>query len=544
MAQVPHIVYETGDVNTFSAIETADFVLRAFPMWSNWRYQNSVEQCYPILTYYDGDYQVEEMNTQPQWKWYEDAKESCGSDLGLAFVLRDGDWQEYESELLWLQQLPGVRLFHESTRNEAPARDVHAIPDLMTYIVENMSPTPHDFRLALERFTPRMEQLMHDDALPSLWQSIYGDQGDRLYGVVLEEYVSRQRFSVRNLRELRDKIRCYGYSKLEDVERMYESAHSYQHSPPERPRPQHPDLLMESGVTVLAGRPKQGKSFMALDLALSVSYPEHRFLGVYPMQIPGDVLYYALEDHAPRIYQRLLGLLPIEPMPSNLYFGYDAPRIAEGFLDLLANWMRAKPETKLIVIDILKHVQSRRDRNENLYDFEYDDMKRLIEFAHRHQLHLLMLTHLRKLQSRDVVSSDDVMSSTAITGGASNVWLLKRRSEEDLDATLSISGKDVPSWEMALKWRMGLTQPYWEAIGDNDQRVLGASMRAQVLRALYRWEGAAPNQNQLLQSINPSYSRGAFHRLIAELLENGLVRKDAGKLTLTESGSNEADRDF
>ena len=540
MKTKPSIQFTENGIKTFAAIDNAEFVLRSLPQWSNWRYEESELARKPILIYEDEDVGTE---LPPRWKIYRDAKELCGDQAGLAYIVQPADWETFKVELLWLANLPGVRLF-DGTRAQALAPPpVHDIPALLPYILTRMSGTPHALRLSLERFEPQIEQFMHTDAIPELWHYIYGDAEARLFGMVIEEYLNRRRFSSRNVRELREHIRRYGYSQLEDIETMYKSARSYQESPPEKPRPQHPDLLMEAGVTVLAGRPKQGKSFMALDLALSIAMSEHLFLGVYPMQVPGEVLYYALEDHAPRMYQRLRGLLPIETFPSNLYFGYEAPRVSEGFLDLLSVWMRHKPATKLIVIDILKHVQSRRERGENLYDFEYDDMKQLIEFAHAHRLHILMVTHLRKLQSRDGITSDDVMSSTAITGGASNVWLLQRRKDEDVDATLAISGKDVPSWEMALKWRMGLHQPFWEAIGDNHQLVLGATMRSKILRVLLHWEDEGPTQHELLEQINPTFSKGTFHRLIKSLLDKHLIRKSEHRLSLTEAGAEEASRE-
>ena len=63
-----------------------------------------------------------------------------------------------------------------------------------------------------------------------------------------------------------------------------------------------PDLLPE-GLTLLAGKPKLGKSFLALDLGLAVASGGLAF-GSLEVEA-GDVLYYALEDSERRLKDRL-----------------------------------------------------------------------------------------------------------------------------------------------------------------------------------------------------------------------------------------------
>jgi AAA domain len=69
------------------------------------------------------------------------------------------------------------------------------------------------------------------------------------------------------------------------------------------------------GLTVLAGRPKVGKSWMALGLALAVASPDGYAFGSIPAE-PGDVLYLALEDNKRRLKQRLNQMLPSGSVPA------------------------------------------------------------------------------------------------------------------------------------------------------------------------------------------------------------------------------------
>ncbi len=53
--------------------------------------------------------------------------------------------------------------------------------------------------------------------------------------------------------------------------------------------------LLPDGLTLLAGKPKMGKSWLALELAIAVATGGVA-LGQIPVE-PGDVLYLALEDN-------------------------------------------------------------------------------------------------------------------------------------------------------------------------------------------------------------------------------------------------------
>src|SRR5262245_6276525 len=67
-----------------------------------------------------------------------------------------------------------------------------------------------------------------------------------------------------------------------------------------------PDLIPE-GLSIMAGRPKIGKSWLALDLCIAVAAGRICFGERKP--VPGDVLYAALEDNPRRLQRRLDKLL-------------------------------------------------------------------------------------------------------------------------------------------------------------------------------------------------------------------------------------------
>jgi AAA domain-containing protein len=77
------------------------------------------------------------------------------------------------------------------------------------------------------------------------------------------------------------------------------------------------------GLTILAGRPKLGKSWLALDIGIAVA------MGGYALNIradQGDVLYLALEDNRRRMQKRLRQILQSRETPSRLCIDLECPR--------------------------------------------------------------------------------------------------------------------------------------------------------------------------------------------------------------------------
>src|SRR5258705_4827436 len=72
--------------------------------------------------------------------------------------------------------------------------------------------------------------------------------------------------------------------------------------------------MLPEGCILFAGRPKLGKSWFVLQLALAVASGENAF-GDFPVN-RGDVLYLALEDTRRRLQSRAKQLLVDSPLPA------------------------------------------------------------------------------------------------------------------------------------------------------------------------------------------------------------------------------------
>jgi AAA domain len=98
-----------------------------------------------------------------------------------------------------------------------------------------------------------------------------------------------------------------------------------------------PQYLPE-GLTVLAGKPKIGKSFLALDVAAAVA-SGGTCLGQQCER--GDVLALFLEDSKRRLQRRLTTMLGAqkEQWPARLIYATEWARLTEGGLDDIRHWI-------------------------------------------------------------------------------------------------------------------------------------------------------------------------------------------------------------
>jgi hypothetical protein len=219
--------------------------------------------------------------------------------------------------------------------------------------------------------------------------------------------------------------------------------------------------MLLPGLSLLAGAPKKGKSWLALALALAVAKGEP-FLG--HDTLPGGVLYLDLESRRYRVRERLAALCPVDAVPDNLYFSHEAPAMDGDLCGQLSRWLKAHPGIRMIIVDTLARVKGGGSRGgENVYEADTRVMGEAQRFALDHGLCLLFVHHLRKqsgFQAQDVYEL--VSGSTGITGVCDSVLVLTG-SRTEQEAQLHISGRDVPTRQLALGFDAG----QWTLLSDD-----------------------------------------------------------------------------
>lgn len=240
------------------------------------------------------------------------------------------------------------------------------------------------------------------------------------------------------------------------------------------PRWAVPGLIPE-GLTILAGSPKVGKSWLALSLCLVVARGE-KVLGSVETE-PGEVLLVALEDSFSRLKERI-GILASgeEPWPENLHLVNDCPRADQGGIDFLDAYLEDHPEIRLVVIDTFQRFRKPSGRNSNMYADDYEAAGQLKRLADRHHVGILVLHHTKKGQ---VVDPLEGVSGTMGLSGAADTTLVLTRSRGQGRAELFITGRDVEERTLALQFEEGL----WTVDG-NAEEVGLSKQRRQIIDLL------------------------------------------------------------
>jgi hypothetical protein len=144
------------------------------------------------------------------------------------------------------------------------------------------------------------------------------------------------------------------------------------------------------GLTILAGRPKIGKSWLVLDWALAVADGGLVFDNVRCKQ--GDVLFLALEDNERRLQSRIgIVLGRDDDWPERFCYATEWPRAHEGGLDKIRAWIKERPDARLVVIDVLQRFRASARNRDNLYAAEYDAVKGLQAIASETGVAVLMV---------------------------------------------------------------------------------------------------------------------------------------------------------
>lgn len=291
------------------------------------------------------------------------------------------------------------------------------------------------------------------------------------------------------------------------------------------------DGILPEGLTVFVGKPKLGKTWCVLSIAIAVA-SGGRALGKIPVE-EGDVLCLGLEDGARRMQNRLKLLLNRDRCPQRLDVATSWRRLDEGGLDDIEEWLKSHPEARLVIIDTLKRVRPPERRGGRLYDDDYDAVSGLGDLAKQYGVAVVVVHHTRKQESDDPLEL--VSGSNGLTGAADGILVLKRSVRGGTDAELYATGRDFEDKELALKWDKETYQ--WIIIGDAEEHRLSQERREIV--DLLRKVGVPMTSKEIAEALNRKY--GAVRKMVSEMAADGQVINDgSGRYSLPSKFSNKS----
>lgn len=230
--------------------------------------------------------------------------------------------------------------------------------------------------------------------------------------------------------------------------------------------------IFPEGFVVLAGAPKRGKSWLALDACLAVA-AGGRALNAVDVAA-GRTLYLALEDSERRLQSRAKHLLgQQEPIPERFDYVTTLAHPAR-FLELLTAYCTRHPDTRLIVVDTLARVRPAQPKYKGAYDWDYAVGAALKRVADEHGIALVAVTHTRQMAASDFVEA--VSGTSGLTGAADTIVVLDRARGQD-DAMLKVTGRDVDEREYAMRmvggaWHLMDRPPVDPSLSDRTVAIL------------------------------------------------------------------------
>lgn len=223
------------------------------------------------------------------------------------------------------------------------------------------------------------------------------------------------------------------------------------------------------GLTVFAGKPKIGKSWLMLGVALGVARGTET-MGQFVDK--GDVLYCGLEDGKRRMKNRVAKILgpAITKWPANFTFRSRLAPLDAGGLDYLEAWLNQHPARRLVVIDTLGKVRGMKNIREEQYQYDYRLLGALQELATQYRVAIVVVHHVRKSDAEDVL--DTVSGTTGIAGAADNIVVLGRT---DKGIRLYLRGRDTEEQDKLVEFDPETA--IWQVVGDYDENNPGGGLQ-------------------------------------------------------------------
>jgi len=273
------------------------------------------------------------------------------------------------------------------------------------------------------------------------------------------------------------------------------------------------DPYIPQGMTLLAAKPKIGKSWLMLDVAVAVAR------GALTLGdrrcIEGDVLYASLEDSERRLKTRMAKVCPSRgPWPSRLTFWTEMQPLEAGGIRQLADWVNRMPDPRLIIVDTFAKIRSPKGREETSYEADYRQAGALKRFADETGVAVVVVHHVRKMEAEDPL--DAVSGTTGLTGAVDTILIMKREAS---GVVLYGRGRDIEEIEVAIEFQKDSCR--WSVLGDAAE-VRMSGERLQIIDAL-RTEGVPLTPAEI--AAVTGMARVAVRRLVTKMAKAGELKR-------------------
>lgn len=274
--------------------------------------------------------------------------------------------------------------------------------------------------------------------------------------------------------------------------------------------------LIPDGLSMLVGRPKIGKSWLALDIAIAVASEDGTCLGGREVE-HGNVLYCACEDSQRRLQARMTKLLGVHTKlwPQDLQLATGWGRLDQGGVADIADWIKWVERPRFVILDTLASVKPQRSIEG--YSSDYAALEELHHLANDVGIAVLILHHQRKSDAEDPL--DTISGTLGLAGRVDTPIILAGTSQ---GMTLYVRGRDVEEAEHAVVFDKATCR--WIIKGDAAE-VRRSDTRTKILAVLAKVKPNTMGPQEIAAAAE--LGEAAVKKRLGAMLMDGEVIKAA-----------------
>jgi len=215
-------------------------------------------------------------------------------------------------------------------------------------------------------------------------------------------------------------------------------------------------------------------------------------------------------------------LVSTTSVPCGIDFALDWPRLGEGGLASLEDYLKKHPGLRLVVIDTWARIAPPSgERRSSQYEGDYEALIPLKRLADTYHVSILAVHHLRKTGSSDVL--DEITGSIGMTGAVDGTLILKRERGQT-EATLFVTGRDIER-EQQLAMSFDATTALWIVTGNADE--VGRTRARQEILDLLSEQPEGMSPREIAEALEKNYH--TTRSLLRKMEEAGEVRRSDGQ---------------
>ena len=272
------------------------------------------------------------------------------------------------------------------------------------------------------------------------------------------------------------------------------------------------EMIIPVGLTILAGAPKTGKSFLCLMIAIAVGLGKKLFNSLETQKV--GVLYLALEDSKNTIKARASKMVSFSDLEPTIHFRTTWKSSFDKNLKCLDDFLSDHPEVGLVIIDTFSKFCASDKKGS--YASEYAAASGIKSLADKHGAAIVVTHHTTKTIRNDWISS--LYGTHGVVGAADSVLFLDRQRGSKR-AMLRMTGRNVETSDIGL--RFNSDSCIWE-VDEDEAEIDIQPERMEIIMAL-RSSGRPMRLSDIANAVGKSKTN--TQNLLKKLMNMNLVEK-------------------